>query len=58
MSVSEIDVAPEFKQVTGNARFYSITYRLFKLASLENRCEDYGQVAKYLGYVESGRSMM
>lgn len=33
----------------GMAKFYSITYRVFKLDSLENRCEDYGQVAYYLG---------
>lgn len=31
----------------GAARFTSITLRLFKLAGLEPRCEDYGQVATY-----------
>lgn len=35
--------------ILGNATFYSITYRLFKLPDLEDRCEDYGQVATYNG---------
>ena len=36
---------PELKEVVGEARFYSITYRLFKLPGLlETLCEDYGQV--------------
>ena len=30
-------------------KFYSATYRLFKLAELEPDCEDYGQAVKYLG---------
>jgi len=32
-------------------RFYSVTYRLFKLPGLEAACEDYGQAVKYLGGV-------
>lgn len=40
---------PDLKQLCGNARFYSITYRCFKLSSLETLCEDYGQVAYYKG---------
>ena len=35
----------------GNARFYSITVRAFNLPALEDRCEDYGQVAWYLGSI-------
>ncbi len=35
----------------GFARFESITWRAFKLP-LEDRCEDYGQVATYLGTLE------
>lgn len=31
------------------ARFYSATYRLFKLAELEPACEDYGQAVIYKG---------
>jgi arsenite methyltransferase len=33
------------------ARFYSATYRLFKLPGLETACEDYGQAAIYRGTV-------
>ena len=39
----------KLRNVLGNANFYSITYRLFKLPELEDRCEDYGQVATYEG---------
>lgn len=38
----------EIKKKAGLIEFYSITVRAFKL-SLEDRCEDYGQVATYLG---------
>ncbi|MBQ0729764.1 MAG: methyltransferase domain-containing protein [Oleispira antarctica] len=30
-------------------KFYSATYRLFKINELESDCEDYGQAVKYLG---------
>ncbi|KAG2375320.1 hypothetical protein C9374_009943 [Naegleria lovaniensis] len=39
----------KLKELLGNAKFYSITYRLFKLDDLEPQCEDYGQVAIYRG---------
>jgi arsenite methyltransferase len=35
----------------GNLRFYSATYRLFKLAELETACEDYGQAVIYKGTI-------
>jgi len=35
----------------GMVQFSSITFRAFKLEQLEDRCEDYGQVAYYLGTV-------
>lgn len=38
----------QIERKIGMVRFESITYRAFKLA-LEDRCEDYGQVAVYLG---------
>ncbi len=38
----------------GMAEFQSMTVRAFKLASLEDQCEDYGQVAYYLGGMEDG----
>lgn len=34
------------------ARFTSITVRAFKIPSMEDRCEDYGQVATYKGTIE------
>lgn len=34
-----------------NLRFFSATYRLFKLAELESACEDYGQAVIYQGTV-------
>ncbi len=47
----EITVADTFAEVVGNARFFSRTFRLFKLPGgrLETLCEDYGQVATYRG---------
>jgi hypothetical protein len=38
-------------QQTGNLRFFSATYRLFKLNGLESACEDYGQAVIYQGTV-------
>jgi len=35
----------------GCIRFYSATYRLFKLEGLESHCEDYGQAVIYKGTV-------
>lgn len=40
---------PALKSSTGNIRFYSATYRLFKLEALESACEDYGQAVIYRG---------
>lgn len=39
---------------TGDTRFYSCTVRAFKLP-LEDRCEDFGQVATYLGTMPEHR---
>lgn len=35
----------------GNLRFFSATYRLFKLDGLESACEDYGQAVIYRGTI-------
>jgi arsenite methyltransferase len=35
----------------GQAKFFSATYRLFKLDGLETACEDYGQAVVYKGSV-------
>jgi arsenite methyltransferase len=39
------------RQKLGQARFFSATYRLFKLDDLEPACEDYGQAVVYRGGV-------
>lgn len=42
---------PELAVRTGSVRFYSATYRLFRLDSLESDCEDYGQALIYQGSI-------
>ena len=42
---------PVIEGKVGMAAFWSITVRAFKLPTLEDRCEDYGQVARYRGTV-------
>ncbi|MBG0808007.1 methyltransferase domain-containing protein [Methylosinus sp. H3A] len=41
----------EIEEKIGAARFYSATYRLFKIEGLEPACEDYGQAVIYRGGV-------
>ena len=53
LSKSQIIVEnPSIKERLGNIQFYSITVRAFKLESLEDRCEDYGQKVTYIGGLE------
>ena len=52
-TVSQQEIVPsnsELEQKLGMIPFYSLTLRAFKL-ELEDRCEDYGQVATYLGTI-------
>jgi len=58
LSCSEVKVTdPELQEVVGEARFYSITYRLFKVPELlETMCEDYGQIAIYKGTIEGHKN--
>lgn len=42
---------PGIRDAVGGVRFFSATYRLFKLPGLEGSCEDYGQTARYLGTI-------
>jgi SAM-dependent methyltransferase len=42
---------PVLAQRIGNLRFFSATYRLFKLDALESACEDYGQAVIYQGSI-------
>ncbi|TGK55562.1 methyltransferase domain-containing protein [Leptospira kanakyensis] len=51
ISKSKIDLLnPEIEEKVGNINFYSITFRVFNIP-LEDRCEDYGQVAYYKGTI-------
>jgi len=42
---------PEIEKKVRNYKFYSATYRLFKIADLESACEDYGQAVIYKGTI-------
>lgn len=42
---------PALAARTGAIRFFSATYRLFKLDGLETACEDYGQAVVYRGTI-------
>ncbi len=51
ISTSKIDLKNEaIEAQAGNINFYSITIRAFKL-DIEDRCEDYGQIALYKGTI-------
>ncbi|MBE0492256.1 MAG: arsenosugar biosynthesis radical SAM protein ArsS [Sulfurospirillum sp.] len=51
-STKEIEITDEkLKKLLGKTRFYSITYRLWKIDGLDSVCEDYGQFARYKGGV-------
>ncbi len=52
MTREKIEISdPEMAAKLGPIEFYSITIRAFKLAALEDRCEDYGQIATYRGTI-------
>jgi len=42
---------PKLAPRVGNLKFFSATYRLFKLDGLETACEDYGQAVIYRGTI-------
>jgi len=42
---------PELAAQTGDLNFFSATYRLFKIDTLESACEDFGQSVVYRGTV-------
>lgn len=48
--------SPEISAMAANTQFYSITVRAFNMA-LEDRCEDYGQVARYLGGITDSETV-
>ena len=39
----------ELEELVGDIKFYSVTYRLWKIDGLESDCEDYGQAVAYKG---------
>jgi len=47
LDITDAELAPR----VGNLRFFSATYRLFKLDGLESACEDYGQAVIYRGTI-------
>lgn len=42
----------EIQDRVGNVKFFSVTYRLFKIDGLESDCEDYGQAIRYNGSID------
>jgi arsenite methyltransferase len=48
---------PALAARVGNTRFYSATYRLFKLDGLEPECEDYGQAVIYRGGIPTQEAL-
>ena len=42
---------PKLSAKIGNIKFFSATYRLFKISELEPECEDYGQAVIYKGSI-------
>jgi len=58
LTSSPIDIVdPALRAITGEAKFFSITYRLFKLPGLlETLCEDYGQGVIYQGTIAGSES--
>jgi arsenite methyltransferase len=45
---------PEIERQLGSIKFNSVSIKAFKIPELEDRCEDYGQEAKYLGTLGPG----
>lgn len=49
---------PIVEDQVGDLRFYSVTYRLWKIEGLESDCEDYGQAIRYKGSIEESQKGM
>lgn len=48
-----LDLGDEkMQEMAGDIKFYSMTIRAFKLSTLEDICEDFGQTVKYLGTIK------
>ncbi|MCL4149084.1 UNVERIFIED_CONTAM: hypothetical protein GTU68_030747 [Idotea baltica] len=48
----------ELQNKCGNLKFYSVTYRLWKIEALEDACEDFGQAVAYKGTVPHAKSSL
>ncbi len=46
----------EVEEKCGDLKFFSVTYRLWKIENLEDECEDYGQAVAYKGTLENHKS--
>ncbi len=46
----------EVEEKCGDIKFFSVTYRLWKVDGLEDECEDYGQAVAYKGTIENNIS--
>ena len=46
----------EVQEKCGDIKFFSVTYRLWKIDGLEDECEDYGQAVAYKGTIENNKS--
>lgn len=44
-------IDPELALLAGTIKYFSATYRLFKIAQLEDACEDHGQAVIYRGTI-------
>jgi len=54
VSNNQITIENEVLQKkVGNIKFFSVTYRLFKIEGLEKDCEDYGQAIAYKGGIKN-----
>jgi len=56
LEMSPIQITdPTLSDIVGEAKFYSITYRCFKIPTLESLCEDFGEVAYYKGTIPGSK---
>ena len=52
LAIQDGEVASKLEGI----KFFSATYRLFKLQGLEPQCEDYGQAVRYRGTIEGAET--
>ncbi|HAH11567.1 MAG TPA: methyltransferase type 11 [Alphaproteobacteria bacterium] len=57
VSSRPLQINDTIRMLTGQARFFSATYRLFKLKDLEPSCEDHGQAVIYEGGIAGAQDL-